>query len=396
MLELAEDPTAVVARIHALLTENEETYSRLPPAATQDVLQFITHCASMWFRTLGSAEPPSSAEWNVLDEVGRRRLHQGVPLTSVLRGFRFGGLEVWKACTALPDASHEERDELLFVVSGFVLEFFDSMSQAIGQAYLDEQYQRARWRDSLLYELISIVFQFPHDAEGFQRTAEALGVDPSVPRIALALQADLPIGRPSNLDAALDRIALATSRKLKITSDELVRLLHRGRLVMWVPSIRGESVMAADRRIAEAAVHLAEELAGVRYVGIGLMNQGPAGWAMSVDEANKALEFGQRTHSPNAVQRYSDISVNESIRRTDSVLRYLNSILERLSSEPDLLETLRIYFEHRQHRKLAADALRIHPNTLNHRLERIESTLGANLEDAGWIAKLHIVLKLRQ
>jgi hypothetical protein len=30
-----------------------------------------------------------------------------------------------------------------------------------------------------------------------------------------------------------------------------------------------------------------------------------------------------------------------------------------------------------------------------HRPERIESLLGANLEDAGRIAKLHIVLKLR-
>ena len=301
----------------------------------------------------------------------------------MLRGFRFGGLEVWKACTSRPDASTNERSELLFSVSGFVLEFFDSMSQAISQAYLDEQYQRARWRESLLYELVSIVFQYQHDHEGFQRTSEALGLDPSVPRVALALQVDLPIGRPSNLDVELDRIALGVSRKLKVAFEELVRVLHRGRLVLWIPCIRGESVVAADRRIGEGAALLAKEVPEIRYMGIGLMNQGPAGWAMSVDEAGKALEFGQRTHSPKVVPSYSDISVNESVRRTDNVLRYLNSLLERLAAEPELLETLQTYFDHRQHRKVAADVLGIHPNTLHHRLERIESLLGANLEDAG-------------
>ncbi|MGH8517890.1 MAG: PucR family transcriptional regulator, partial [Panacagrimonas sp.] len=209
------------------------------------------------------------------------------------------------------------------------------------------------------------------------------------------LQVDLPVGRPSKLDMELDRIALGTSRKLKVAFEELVRVLHRGRLIIWVPSIRGESVIAADRRVGDGAAHLARELPEIRYVGVGLMNQGPAGWAMSVDEASKALEFGQRTHSPKVVQCYSDISVNESVRRTDNVLRYLNSLLERLAAEPELLETLQTYFDNRQHRKLTADVLGIHPNTLHHRLERIENILGANLEDAGWIAKLHIMLRLR-
>lgn len=396
MLGLAAEPKDVVACIHTLLTEHEEAYARMPAAATQDVLGFITYCATLWFRTLGKGALPTPSEWEALADVARRRVHQGVPLPSILRGFRFGGQEIWKACIALPDASPDERDELLFSVSGFVLEFFDSMSQTISQAYLDEQYQRARWRDSLVYELTSIVFQFPNDIEGFQKVAEALGIDPSVPRIALALQVNLPSGPLAKLDAHLDRLSLAVSRHLKISLEELVRVFHRGRLVMWVPSIRGESLSTEDRRIAEVADQIVKALPEVHRVGVGLMNHGPAGWAMSLDEANKALDFGLRTSSSKAVHAYSDISVNESVRRTDNVLRYLNSLLERLTAESDLLVTLQAYFDHRQHRRLAADALGIHPNTLNHRLERIEAILGANLEDAGWIAKLHIVLKLRQ
>jgi sugar diacid utilization regulator len=58
--------------------------------------------------------------------------------------------------------------------------------------------------------------------------------------------------------------------------------------------------------------------------------------------------------------------------------------------------TLVTFFaEGRRHRS-TADALCIHTNTFNYRLEHIESLLGASLDDAEWIAKLDIALKLRR
>ncbi len=124
------------------------------------------------------------------------------------------------------------------------------------------------------------------------------------------------------------------------------------------------------------------------------MNEGPAGWATSADEAFKALQSGLRRNGAKRVHFYSDIAVDESVRRSDNVLRYLNSLLEKLINEPELLVTLETYFDQMQRRKIAAEILGIHPNTLNHRLERVENLLGAKLDDAGWIAKLHVAVKL--
>jgi sugar diacid utilization regulator len=167
-------------------------------------------------------------------------------------------------------------------------------------------------------------------------------------------------------------------------------------LVVWVPCIRGDTLVAGDRRFADCAASLIKAMSEILAAGIGLLNQGPAGWALSVDEACKALDFGLPARGRRRIHSYSDIVVNESVRRTDNVLRYLNSLLERLSEEPELLSTLQTYFDQQQRRKIAADVLGIHPNTLNHRLERIETLLGAKLDDASWIAKLHIAVKLRQ
>lgn len=395
-LELEDDPSSLVNRCYALLLDIDESYGKLPPSFKQDYLESLNFSARLWFNSILNGAFPSSEELEVVANTGRRRAHQGVALASLLRAFRLGAREIWKEFLKFARSDPETRDELLFDVSLYLLEYFDVLSQTIGHAYLEEQFQNLRWRDSLRHELATVIFQFPEDVKTFRQLAEALGLDPTVPRIALAFDLRLKKGASTRWEADLDRMTLAVSRHLEIANEDLVRVFHRDRLVIWTPCLRGDTVVAADRRIAQGSQGLLRSIPEITGVGAGLMNEGPAGWGMSVDEAFKALEFGARGKTPTKVRLYSDIAINESARRTDNVLRYLNSLLERLSGEPELLETLQTYFDQQQRRKVAADVLGIHPNTLNHRLERIESLVGANLEDSAWIAKLHIALRLRQ
>jgi sugar diacid utilization regulator len=188
----------------------------------------------------------------------------------------------------------------------------------------------------------------------------------------------------------------ATSAKFKIEYEDVVRVFHRGRLIIWVPTVRGETVVMADRRIGKFAAQLLKGEPEVQGIGVGLLASAAAGWAASADEACKAIEFGLRNSPLRSVHLYSDIAINESARRNENVLRYLNSLLERLADEPELLTTLQSYFDNQLRRKLTAETLGIHPNTLNNRLERVEALLGADLADVGWIAKLHILVKLRR
>jgi DNA-binding PucR family transcriptional regulator len=48
------------------------------------------------------------------------------------------------------------------------------------------------------------------------------------------------------------------------------------------------------------------------------------------------------------------------------------------------------------HRKVTAGRLEIHTNTLDYRLSRIESILGAPLSDLGLVATLNTALRLRR
>lgn len=395
-LELASDTSDIVNRIYVLLLENDENYARVSSTFDADLRESLNLYARLWLTTLLSGQFLSQPDMEAVANLGRKNLHHGHSLASLLSAFRLGSREFLGEFFDLAKSDSQIRDELLFDVVCYSLEYTGVVSQATGQAYLDEQFERLRWRDSLRYQLSNVIFQFAHDQESFHRVANALGLDPTVPRVALAFDLKLMNSPASRTEGEFDSLTLVASRQMGIVYEDLVHVFHRGRLVMWVPCIQGDTLVVADCRIMEHTVALVKRAPMILTAGIGLMNQGPAGWAMSVEEAFKALDLGRRVSEDRTIFCYSDIAVNESVRKTDNVLRYLNSLLERLSTEPELLTTLQTFFDRQQRRKMTADALGIHPNTLNYRLERIEKLLGATLQDGGWIAKLYVALKLRQ
>ena len=84
------------------------------------------------------------------------------------------------------------------------------------------------------------------------------------------------------------------------------------------------------------------------------------------------------------------------VRQSQELSTICEEMIGRIASEGALLDTLEAYFEHRQSHKAAAAALGIHRNTLVHRLDRIETLLGARFDDMGWVSRLYLALRQRQ
>ncbi|WCM18355.1 helix-turn-helix domain-containing protein [Paraburkholderia bryophila] len=392
--QLAANPAAVNDHVYETLM-GVDGYKTLAASVRQDITASISLTAGLWFQSLLSGNPPSTEEMDRFKEFGRRRVHQRVPLQSVLRAFRIGSREVWRTYIEVGESDRTLVDELLFTISPYLFDYFDVMAQDITQSYLEEQYQQARWRAALSHQLYSIVFHSSDDHAGFRETAEALGIDSTAPRVALAIDIDFPAHTSYERERELDRISLASARHLGAAPDDLVRAWHRGRMILWAPCVRGDSINRSDRQTAERATAMIGAIPEIRGIGIGLMNEGASGWSASVDEAVRALDFASKDQSHPHVATYSTILIEECARLASNARRYLVSLLEQLSHEPELVTTLQTYFEQGQRRGQSATALGIHPNTLDYRIERIQTLLGASLDDVGWIAKLDIALKLR-
>jgi carbohydrate diacid regulator len=389
------DPSVIVERSYRAITQSDPTYAGLSPSTRNDFMESIRFSAVLWCKTMLTGEYPSDGDMETFRNLGRRRVHQGVELASLLRAYRVGSKELWAIYLEFAAEHKDVQDELLFTVSPYLLDHFDEMAQAIASAYMEEQYEQSRWKDALRYELCNLIFSAPGDVNEFNRVAETIGIDPTIARVAFAFNADAPDTLPSRVETELDRMLLIVARMAKINASDLVRVMYRGRLIVWIPCIRGDSLLASDRRMQELAARLIENIPEFKQIGVGMMGQGPAGWSGSVDEAVKALEIGERDGGAESVYRYSDIALNEGARRSDNVLRYLESLIERLSHEPDLLRTLECYLGQFQKRKKTALILGIHPNTLNYRLERIQQITGGSLEDPAWLAKLYVAIRLR-
>jgi sugar diacid utilization regulator len=392
---VAENPTQLIDRVYKTLTSPDGSPA-FSLALRHDVAESIAFSINLWFKSLLSGQLPTTADLGAFQQLVHRSVHQFIPLDLVLRALRHAAREFWQAYIELAASDSTLVEELLFDVSPCLFDYVDVMARGIAQAYREEQHRHSRWRDSLRHLLCNILFYSPQDTASFRKTAEALGLDSSAPRIALALDVDLAGVETSARDDELGRIALAVSRHLKVAPDDLVRAWHRERLIIWVPCVRGDSLNGSDRRMADRSAHLALALPQVQRIGVGLMNEGAAGWAASAEEALKAIDFAPKGNDRKRISLYSSIVMAECARHASAAVRYLCSLLQQLSSEPELVSTLEMYFQQNQRRRQSALALGIHPNTLNYRIERIESLLGASLDDVDWIAKLDIALKLRR
>lgn len=394
-LELADTPSILTEKVSGELSWMAG-YKDLAPDARKHLEDSLIYTARLWCETLLSGQYLSEETRQTLQDIGRRRVHQGVPLQSLMRGFSLGVREIWRCYLELARGDDELSKELLLDTSGFLFNFFDDICEEVVQAYLDEQVQKARWREQLHQRLYHILLHSPQDTEGFQETLLALGLDPATPRVALALDLPLRTTQPLQREDEIDHLTLQVSRHFKAPVKELIRVWFRDRLVIWLPGIKGETISQCDQRIARSAPALLTLLPQLRDVGVGILSHGVAGWVSSAEEAMKAVDLFPFDPTETHVRHYSSVLIEDSIRSNDNTLRYLVSLMEQLSNEPELLLTLEAYFTHARRRAHTANVLGIHPNTLNYRLGRVENLLGADLNDINWVSRLDAALKLRR
>jgi carbohydrate diacid regulator len=292
------------------------------------------------------------------------------------------------------------RDELLFKISPFIMHQSDLLAQALTGTYLEELRQRSHWRDRVRHELCGILYADPDDTEGFRERALALGLDPSAPHLALALRLPDLKAAADEQQAELEAALGAAGRVLGCEPESLLRTLRPGHLLLWLPVPVGEPATAQERGIAARAAAIAAAGCGVDAVGVGLAETGAAGWRRSGEQALNAIEIGRHFQADGRPEErvflYSDVAVEHAAMESPVLARLLGEQLQGMSAEPMLLETLQAWCEHGPHRKVVADVLRIHPNSLAYRIERIEALLGERLDDPRRMARWLLALRLRR
>lgn len=391
---LSQQTESIVGRVYVAVRAEVPEYGAVRDARVlAEIESMIRINVGIWFRALLDGRPPDAETLRPVADFARRRVHQGIPMTSLLHSFRVGCTVLWQAFLDGVQHQRAARDEVLLRLSPYMLYHTDLLGQTISHAYADEQRRGERWQNRLQHELCSIVFDRSEDSEGFHERAQALGVDPLGRRIALAFALPPP-GQGGG--AAEDELEALTAGLGPTGEPRPIGTLRREHALIWMAVPSGENTVHRERRLAAQLAQLPALRDPPQTVGVGLAGMGAQGWRLSAEQALRALDIGRRLATPARVFLYSDYVLDDTALQSRNVAGYLESLLELIAPEPHLLETLDCYFLHRRQRKVVAATLAIHPNTLAYRLQRIEALLKADLDKLSWQSRLSAALLMRR
>jgi len=260
------------------------------------------------------------------------------------------------------------------------------------------------------------------------REAQILGLDLSRPRAVILIDAAsyiLPPGSSGPPDDAriqkrADLVIGSVVGFFNLPNDTICAYIGHGEvavlkasstqdLAAWTDRADSlEQVMpswanlsALKRAVAELLERLRRDVTSPVTVGIGRYHPGLRGLARSYQDARAALSLGSRFHGPNQVHCLDGLGVAAFVGVSDERTKVdlATHLLSPLDHEPELLETLTVFFDEDCCISPTAARLSIHRNTLSYRLDKVTSLTGLDprhFDDAVQIRLALVVRSLRQ
>ncbi|MCW2794325.1 MAG: hypothetical protein JWO76_3423 [Nocardioides sp.] len=203
----------------------------------------------------------------------------------------------------------------------------------------------------------------------------SLGVDVDDPRLRVVVASDFVDG------ALVEEIAgevEATLARQSVTSPAAV---IGDRLVTIVPGGCPLDQLWGGR-------------AGQLAVGVGQPTGGVAGLSRSRREAEIACVHARRTGPGTTVDQASLALVDWMVLQfgIEQLAPRAAQVLEPLSGQQELLETLGVYLRQNMNASETARHMHLHKNSLGYRLRRIEQELGRDLRDPRDLAEIQVAL----
>lgn len=224
----------------------------------------------------------------------------------------------------------------------------------INQEYvLKNQSIQEQEKEKFLYELAYLNEEY---SQGFMERGLSLGIDVTVPDIAIVINSE--------------------EKSLKSLKNHFNSLLQNGEYCFMLnPNIIVAFISLQKPFLNILRKSLEKKQYGNIKVGIGLSGHNIS---VSMNQAFKALHIGKHLQKDKSIYLYKDlcfISMLANIKE-DYNLKKVVKILKSEGNQADLLNTLIAYVYNNGEMQTTAQALHVHRNTLNYRLERIKEVSG--------------------
>ena len=157
------------------------------------------------------------------------------------------------------------------------------------------------------------------------------------------------------------------------------------------------NLRALERAGKELLGYLHQVYGDTISIGIGRHHPSVAGLARSRQDARAALTLGRRFCGSVGVYCLDRLGIAAFIGVPDesTKIELATLLLSPLDHEPELLETLAVFFQQDCCSSTAASSLNVHRNTLSYRLEKVASLTGLNPRRFDDAVQIRLALMIR-
>lgn len=318
------------------------------------------------------------------EQTGTARALAGVPLPAVMTAYRIGFRFMWEQTLAAARAARIPTESILDATARVFLAQ-DTFTQAMATAYrqqltaqiLEREEERSALVEALLSRRIT-------DTHSLWEAADLLRLPTSGPYVVVA--ADLPAIGKFGLPAIENKLSARDIRSAwRLLPDIQVGIVH----------LRGPTIVDALNSLIE----LLRQVATTR-VGISPAFHDLSETSGAVRFARLAVSGKPSGDSLVTVFDETPLAV-AAVSAPEAMAKISSSVLRRLNELPPaertiLLDTFQAWVEAGGSANDTATRIFCHPNTVRHRLRRIEDLTGRSLSRPKELAELCLAFEVQQ
>jgi len=340
--ELLRDADELTQRIVVRIRREFPAYAAVADEEQLDTVIGEIRNALTGFR---DRRPPTVADAQHGELLGRRRAEQGIPIEIVLRAYHSGYDIMWNELHARVVARDPAREVDLLPVVGTMMTWLRSITGRVAEGYEAVTAARQESRLALAQVFVTGLAQGNAGSEAVEAAARGLGFDPTGPFEAICA----PAGAwPPE---ALHRLRRAVRPPVAVT-------VVGHTLAVIVQNVSVASVLA---QLGERPV-----------AGVGLSRPGLAGAAESLTDAERALALAEQREA--VVHFEQDWLLATLLPQATRLAPLIGA--RGAENHAHLAEAVRAYAEHQFSITGGATALHVHANTLKYRLTRWQQITG--------------------
>jgi hypothetical protein len=334
-----------------------------------------------------------------LDELGRSRALQGVPMAAMVQSFRTAERVLIDAfcvfCIRASFNSAEQRSGIRAISA-----VIDTVETATFDAYMEVQRQLQQEHSSSVSVLVArLVDGSAGDQVEIDAQARLVSANPSLAYRCIALS--VLDGNPGSAAAEIvpgDPIPRLTrlrrhlaTRLIEARVPVPIAGVRDDALILLVP-VTGRDAMATVSRAIEGGQYRQPVVAGAGDVFDSLYDA-----RTSCRQALAALDVGVRQRRCHQMLMYGDVVLEVMLLgNRDASRRLVAGYLKPLEQHPMLDETIRTYIELGQSAQATADTLIVHVNTIANRLRRVAQLTGHDIRNPSDAVGFSLALRARE